>query len=157
VKLTRWYPDGPSGPPGYLIIPTSIGVLSDNGHWELASSQPAGWDWLDTQQLTGAEFPTRAAALRAHQAADALTPAPAAFTGERFVRVGAGCYRRGEITIQRPSRTHPWTVRIPEYSPRQTATLNAAAAAIDDIIFAAELADALKQLAATRKLMEGEA
>jgi len=108
--MTRLYRVGsPSKIPGarmsgsYRISGVDLTLYAINGEWSFSPAHVAtivaAQAWLAANQLTTAVFPSRAAALRAYEAAAAINPPPAATPFPRLQRTAGGHFYPGHPEI----------------------------------------------------------
>jgi len=126
---------------GWSIAGTDLTLIGIFGIWRFVVVRPADSrandDWLKASNLKHAEFPTRAGALRAFDAAAAVQPPPTGSPLPRLRRVKAGRYKCVDlpgVTIRSSGAPDMrWEINgLPGTSTRFAATLPLAVEVIAD-------------------------
>jgi len=101
----------------YRIDGTNFYLLGIDGAWDITAiyidGNQADHAWLHASGLGRATFPNRAQALRAFEAAAAVSPPPAARDWMKLRRVAPGQYAvpgRPDITVTRDAPDQPWEI-----------------------------------------------
>jgi len=119
VKMFRAdaQPGQPQISAAYRIDGTNLYLMGIDGSWDITAiyidGNRADHAWLHNNGLGRATFPTRAQALRAFEAAAAVSPPPKPRSWSRLRRVAPGCYTdrdRPDITVTRAAPDQPWQI-----------------------------------------------